>query len=166
MTDLINEPPRDPADLARRWNSRDLGHRVTAEQADPHDVQDILRTWRDIVDADTEADRVRLLNALLAQAAAYPRITNHDGSGWHLHYRDDNASLAATIRAVTAVAAARHLSENGMHRLGRCTLAECRRAFVDLSRGGRQHYCTRVCANRDAVRRHRARKSLLMNGGG
>ncbi|HEY0453774.1 CGNR zinc finger domain-containing protein [Actinophytocola sp.] len=29
--------------------------------------------------------------------------------------------------------------------------------FGDLTRGGRQRYCSPTCANRDAVRRHRAK---------
>jgi predicted RNA-binding Zn ribbon-like protein len=31
--------------------------------------------------------------------------------------------------------------------------------YADLSRTGRQRYCSPTCANRDAVRRHRARAS-------
>ncbi|MCM6774746.1 CGNR zinc finger domain-containing protein [Nocardia sp. CDC159] len=45
-----------------------------------------------------------------------------------------------------------------MHRLGRRALTDCGRASIDTTRGGRQRYCTRACANRDAVRRHRARR--------
>ncbi|MER7079164.1 CGNR zinc finger domain-containing protein [Saccharopolyspora kobensis] len=156
-TDLVNRPPLRPEELADRWNELGLGSRARASDADLEEVSRFTQRWTAVIDARTEEERVALLNELLAEAAAYPRITDHDGSGWHLHYRDDDVPLAAMIRAVTAVAAAKHLTEHGMHRLGRCALAECAQAFVDLTRGGRQRYCTRVCANRDAVRRHRAR---------
>ena len=41
----------------------------------------------------------------------------------------------------------------------RWALEECRSPFGDFSRGGRQRYCSPACANRDAVRRHRAKRS-------
>ncbi|GGS19861.1 hypothetical protein GCM10010252_69130 [Streptomyces aureoverticillatus] len=50
-----------------------------------------------------------------------------------------------------------HLTGRGMHRLGRCAVAECDTVFADTSRTGRQRYCSQRCATRDAVRRHRAR---------
>ncbi|WP_261377074.1 CGNR zinc finger domain-containing protein [Amycolatopsis bartoniae] len=155
---LTNDPPVDPRDLADRWNGAGLGFGASATEDDLADVRAFLGQWAAVVDAPGEERRVELLNGLLADVAAYPRITNHDGSGWHLHYRDDDVPLARTIRAVTVVAAAQHLTEHGMHRLGRCARTDCRRAFADLTRGGRQRYCTRACANRDAVRRHRARQ--------
>ncbi|QWF79337.1 CGNR zinc finger domain-containing protein [Amycolatopsis sp. CA-230715] len=155
VTDITNAPLVDLADLRRRCGETCISPDIPAGPADLADVRALAHRWAEIVDAETEDDRVFLLNALLAEAAAYPRITCHDESGWHLHYRDDGVRLAKVLRAVVGVAAAQHLTELGMHRLGRCALEECRSAFVDFSRGGKQRYCSRVCANRDAVRRHR-----------
>ncbi|MEV6212989.1 CGNR zinc finger domain-containing protein [Kitasatospora sp. NPDC051914] len=56
-----------------------------------------------------------------------------------------------------AVGTAQHLVGRGMHRPRRCAVAECTTIFADTSRTGRQRYCSQRCANRDAVRRHRAR---------
>ncbi len=50
-----------------------------------------------------------------------------------------------------------HLTERGMHRLARCAAEPCRSVFADVTRNGRQRYCSVRCANRDAVRRYRAR---------
>ncbi|MFE0019645.1 CGNR zinc finger domain-containing protein [Amycolatopsis sp. NPDC059021] len=158
VTDITNDPPAGLADLRRRCARAYLSPDIPAGPQDLEDIRALGVCWAEIVDAGTEQGRVDLLNALLAKAAAYPRITNHDDcAGWHLHYRDDGVRLAAVLRAVVGVAAAQHLTELGMHRLGRCALEECRAAFVDFTRGGAQRYCTRVCANRDAVRRHRRR---------
>jgi predicted RNA-binding Zn ribbon-like protein len=44
-----------------------------------------------------------------------------------------------------------------MDRLGRCAAADCGAPFADVSRTGRQRYCSPACGNRDAVRRHRSR---------
>jgi predicted RNA-binding Zn ribbon-like protein len=82
-----------------------------------------------------------------------------------MHYRDDDArTLAEVLRAVFSVGTALHLTTRGMHRLGRCEAGAtpgdpCRNVVVDVTRNGRQRYCSVRCANRAAVRRHRARSS-------
>lgn len=127
-----------------------------ATGADLRDVQASLHEWARVVDATTEINRVDALNEMLARFTVSPSITNHDGSGWHLHYRDPHAGFAATLAGVTSAAAAEYLTERGMHRIHRCAAEDCAHAFVDFSRPGTQRYCTYHCANRDAVRRHRA----------
>ncbi|MEZ0053310.1 putative RNA-binding Zn ribbon-like protein [Mycobacterium sp. MAA66] len=129
-------------------------HHATAE--DLRRVAGFLREWKAVVDAPTDHDRVRVLNLLLARHTTHPSITDHDGSGWHLHYRDPDAEFAATLSGATSAAAAQYLTERGMDRIRRCALTDCTNAFVDFSRPGTQKYCTHGCANRDAVRRHRA----------
>ncbi|MFI6739443.1 CGNR zinc finger domain-containing protein [Nonomuraea sp. NPDC050451] len=52
-----------------------------------------------------------------------------------------------------------HLVSRGMDRLGRCAASGCETIFADTSRTARQRYCSQPGANRDAVRRHRARQS-------
>jgi predicted RNA-binding Zn ribbon-like protein len=97
---------------------------------------------------------------MLAEAAAYPRLTSHPGTGWHLHYRDAQQPVGSGLFTLFAVATALHLAGRGMHRLRRCETTECGTAFADTSRTGRQRYGSLRCANRDAVRRHRARATL------
>ncbi|MFG2721661.1 CGNR zinc finger domain-containing protein [Streptomyces sp. NPDC048416] len=113
--------------------------------------------WLTIVDAPGPDERAALLNAQMARAAAYPRLTNHNDEGWHLHYRDVDDDLARVLHAVFSVGTALHLTTRGMNRLGRCAASPCINVIVDTSRNGTQRYCTPRCANRDAVRRHRAR---------
>jgi len=98
-----------------------------------------------------------LLNAQMARVAAYPRLTDHDGEGWHLHYRDGDEALPRVLSAVISVGTSLHLVTRGMSRLGRCAAEPCRNVVVDVTRNGRQRYCSVRCANRAAVRRHRAR---------
>lgn len=123
-------------------------------------VLDYLVAFERLVDADDADSRVDVLNAMLNRYASAPMLTDHDRSGWHVHYRPPTASLGEALTASTTVAVADHLAERGVHRLGRCALADCRRAFADHSRPGKQRYCTHACANRDAVRRHRERARL------
>jgi predicted RNA-binding Zn ribbon-like protein len=65
--------------------------------------------------------------------------------------------LADLVRVLISVGTALHFTGRGMDRLHRCALAECNNAFGDFCRTGRQRYCSPACANRDAVRRHRAK---------
>jgi predicted RNA-binding Zn ribbon-like protein len=85
-------------------------------------------------------------------------MVDHDGEGWHLHYRDDGQSLPQVLRSVIAVGTALHLTTRGMQRLRRCEAEPCTQVVVDVTRNGRQRYCSVRCANRAAVRRHRNRQ--------
>jgi predicted RNA-binding Zn ribbon-like protein len=162
---LANDWPEDRAGIVQR--TRELGMTVDFPE-EPGDVQAVRRViddWLTVVDAPDPQTRALLLNAQMAAATAYPRLTDHNDEGWHLHYRDDDArSLPHVLSAVISVGTALHLTTRGMHRLRRCAAGEepgdpCTAVVVDLTRNGRQRYCSVRCANRAAVRRHRARAS-------
>jgi len=78
-----------------------------------------------------------------------------DGSGWALRAPEDGRSLTDRVAAL----AARGLAEvalAGHDRLGICAADDCQAVFADTSPRGARRYCTRTCANRVNVRRHRA----------
>lgn len=160
---LANEWPAERIGVVAR--TRDFG--MTAEfpeASDDYDgVRSVVDDWLRVVDATDPQDRARILNSHMAAATAYPRLTDHNDEGWHLHYRDDNAtSLPRVLSAVISVGTALHLTTRGMHRLRRCAAGStpgdpCVRVVVDVTRNGRQQYCSVRCANRAAVRRHRSR---------
>lgn len=161
---LANDWPVDREGIESR--TRDFGMTM----AFPERADDLARTrrviddWLIVVDAGDPRERARILNAQMAAVTAYPRLTDHDGEGWHLHYRDDDQALPHVLRAVISVGTALHLTTRGMHRLSRCAAGEaagdvCSAVVVDVTRNGRQRYCSVRCANRAAVRRHRARRA-------
>ncbi|MGW0584963.1 CGNR zinc finger domain-containing protein [Streptomyces sp. NPDC002920] len=155
--ELANRPPADAAELTDRCRAAGL---VVDSPGTPEDLRralEALGAWEKVVDAGDDSERAELVNRMLAEAAAHPRMTNHTGGGWHLHYRDDRQTLGAVLYSLIAVGTALHLSGRGMHRLRRCAVAECVTIFADTTRTGRRRYCSHPCANRDAVRRHRAR---------
>lgn len=161
---LANDWPTDREQVVER--TRSFGMTMSFhEGADDHaDVRAVVDRWLAVVDAPSDSQRADVLNALMRDAAAYPRLTDHDDEGWHLHYRDDDQTLGRVLLAVFGVGTALHLTTRGMHRLGRCHAGAapgdpCRRVVVDVTRHGRQRYCSVRCANRDAVRRHRARRA-------
>lgn len=157
--DLFNSPPNSAAELGRRCLDGGLVVDTVPTDADLTEAAAFLAEWVRVVDAETDETRADILNDLLARASAYPRLTNHAGDGWHMHYRDPNIPLGSVIRALVSVGTALHLTGRGMNRLGRCAAEDCVKVFADVSRTGRQRYCGTVCSNRDAVRRHRARAS-------
>lgn len=160
---LANQWPSDRDGIVAR--TRDFGMTVEfPEQPGDHEhVRSVINDWLTVVDAADPTERADILNAHMAAAAAYPRLTDHNDEGWHLHYRDDDArALPHVLFAVISVGTALHLTTRGMSRLGRCAAGEtpgdpCTAVVVDITRNGRQRYCSVRCANRSAVRRHRAR---------
>ncbi len=153
---LANDWPRDRAGIEQRTREFGMSMAFGQHPADHTRTKAVIDDWLRVVDAEDPAVRARLLNQQMAAAAAYPRLTDHDDEGWHLHYRDENDALPDVLRAVISVGTALHLSERGMHRLRRCAAEPCTAVVVDVTRNGRQRYCSVRCANRAAVRRHRA----------
>ncbi|MDJ0361507.1 CGNR zinc finger domain-containing protein [Rhodococcus sp. H29-C3] len=154
---LLNAPLESAAELGRRCVEAGLVVDTVPGDSDLVDTMAFLAEWSTVIDASTDESRAEILNGLRTRASAYPRLTNHAGDGWHIHYRDPNIALGSVIRALVSVGTALHLTGRGMSRLGRCAAEDCSTSFADVSRTGRQRYCGTVCSNRDAVRRHRAR---------
>ncbi len=154
---LANEWPADRDGIEER--TRDFGMTMPFPTlaTDHSDTRAVIQDWLAIVDAPTDPERATLLNLQMARAAAYPRLVDHDAEGWHLHYRDNGQSMPQVLRSVICVGTALHLTTRGMQRLRRCEAEPCTHVVVDVTRNGRQRYCSVRCANRAAVRRHRAR---------
>jgi hypothetical protein len=156
--ELANRRPETTEELVERCVAAGVVFEAGTGAPDLAEVLDFLDAWCDVVDTHEAERRARLLNAMLAEATAHPRLTDHVGDGWHLHYRDEGIPFTRKLRALISTGTALHLTGRGMHRLGRCAADGCEQVYADTSRTGRQRYCSPACANRDAVRRHRARR--------
>ena len=156
---LADDWPDDAAGIVARTRAFGMTMTFDVHPDDHARTRAVIDRWLGVVDADDPPVRAALLNAQMADAAAYPRLTDHDGEGWHLHYRDDTrTTLPRVLAAVISVGTALHLTTRGMHRLRRCAAGDpCTAVVVDVTRNGRQRYCSVRCANRAAVRRHRSR---------
>lgn len=119
--DLANRNPETLAELVERCVDAGIILDFPIAEKDLDETLDLLIEWSKIVDVAEEAARAELVNVMLEQASAYPRMTNHANDGWHLHYRDPQQSLAEVLKALFSVGTALHLVGRGMHRLGRCT---------------------------------------------
>ncbi|MFC7405151.1 CGNR zinc finger domain-containing protein [Georgenia alba] len=159
---LANDWPDDRAGIVARTRAFGMTMDFPTAPDDHPRTGQVVEDWLAVVDADDPRRRATILNAQMAAVTAYPRLTDHDGEGWHLHYRDDGQALPEVLAAVISVGTALHLTTRGMHRLRRCAAGDspgdpCSAVVVDVTRNGRQRYCSVRCANRAAVRRHRAR---------
>jgi len=155
---LANNWPGDRDEIEQRTREVGMTMPFPERRNDYGETREVIDDWLRIVDAPTDEQRAELLNRQMARASAYPRMVDHDGEGWHLHYRDDGQSLPQVLRSVIAVGTALHLTTRGMQRLRRCEAEPCAQVVVDVTRNGRQRYCSVRCANRAAVRRHRNRQ--------
>lgn len=158
--ELVNDRPGSPAELRERCRSAGLITPVRATREDLEVTREMLAEWLTVVDATSEKERAARLNALVARHACSPRLVDHDGTGWHLHFREGPTTLGRMLAVLIPVGTAFHLTGRGMHRLGRCRAEDCAHVYADVTRNGRQVYCSTTCANRDAVRRHRRRRAV------
>ena len=157
---LANDWPATRAGIVTRTRHYGMTMAFPEKTDDRSRCREVLDDWLLIVDTDEDDKRAALLNRQMANATAYPRLTDHNGEGWHLHFRDVDDDLPRVLQAVFSVGTALHLTTRGMVRLGRCASNPCINVIVDTSRNGTQRYCSPRCASRDAVRRHRSRRQL------
>ncbi|MCK0117978.1 CGNR zinc finger domain-containing protein [Isoptericola sp. S6320L] len=100
-----------------------------------------------------------LVNAMLAEVGAVPRLVRHEHEDWHLHAVDDDAPLADRILAETAMAMVDVVRADEHSRLDVCADAGCSGVVLDLSRNRSRRYCSVTCTNRNAQAAHRARRA-------
>lgn len=118
-----------------------------------------LRTdLRRVFEAQTDKEAAEILNRLLVEAGAVPRISAHNDSPIHMHFEPVGASVSDELAATTAMALAVVLCDFGRERLGVCASDSCRFAFIDVSKNRRKQYCGDKCATRENVAAYRARR--------
>jgi predicted RNA-binding Zn ribbon-like protein len=88
-----------------------------------------------------------------------PRLTDHDGYDWHVHYFAPGASLAEHLTIDCGMALAHVVASGERERLRRCEAPDCDQVLVDLSRNRSKRYCdARTCGNRLHVAAYRQRQ--------
>lgn len=106
-----------------------------------------------------EAEVVSLVNRLLAEARALPRLVDHDDWGWHLHATPDDAPLATRMVVEAAMAMVDVVRSGELQRLRRCEADDCSDLHVDLSRNRSKRFCSTTCGNRMAAAAYRERRA-------
>jgi predicted RNA-binding Zn ribbon-like protein len=167
VVDLVNTAPdlageEGLADLAALQDfvvRREVSETGALTEPDLAAMHRLRARLRAVFSAADEAEAVRLVNELVADARTTPRLTDHDGYPLHIHYFAPGARLAEHLAADCGMALAFVLAAGERSRLATCAAPDCERVLVDLSRNRSKRYCdSRTCGNRLHVAAYRARQ--------
>jgi hypothetical protein len=173
LVELVNTAPDacgheglpDLAALDQFVLRRDVSEVGTLTAGDLADVRRVRGEFQAVFRAETPEEAVELVNKVVARAGTTPRLTNHDGHGWHMHYFAPGAALADHLAADSGMALAFIVVAGEQERLRRCEAPDCAHVFVDLSRNRSRRYCdSRTCGNRLHVAAYRARQRTAADG--
>lgn len=128
-----------------------------ASRADLDAVRAIRPRLRALLTADRD-DAVALVNEVLAEQRAVPRLVRHDRLDWHVHAIADERPLPERVLVETAMAMIDVIRADEMRRLGTCAAADCDAVVVDFSRNRSRKFCSTTCGNREAQAAYRARQ--------
>lgn len=118
--------------------------RDAAELGEVRDVRTLLRQlW--LLDRDAS---VEVVNRMLAETKALPRLERHDAMDWHLHPTSSSAPLADRIKSEVALAFVDVIRSSATDRLRRCAADDCDGLLFDVSRNGSKRFCGVRCSNR------------------
>ncbi|HEU4397002.1 MAG TPA: CGNR zinc finger domain-containing protein [Actinomycetota bacterium] len=170
--DLVNlriqlkDAPLDAAVLRRFLADHGEEPPIRLDEAGAAAIAAVEPELRAVFDAPGVDPAAGMLNRLLERAGNRPRLSDHDGTPWHLHVTDEDASWADWLAATTGLGLARLLAEDGTARLGRCAAPGCRRVFAGGPRNHRRRYCSPACGNAARVAAFRARRRGRTGGRG
>jgi predicted RNA-binding Zn ribbon-like protein len=133
--------------------------RLRATAADLDEVRALRPRLRAVWQAKDPERLANLVNELLGDSGARPRLVDHGGGwGWHLHVTGHDAALQHRIAAQAGFAFADLVRLGEADRLRRCEAPDCDAVFVDLSKNRSRRYCdTGNCGNRQHVAAYRER---------
>ncbi len=100
------------------------------------------------------AGRTRLVNAMLAEVAVRPELTQEAGAvaaAWSV------PEPQSALLASAALALREHLAAHP-DRMGVCADRQCADVYVDASPAGHRRFCSVTCQNRTRVAAFRARR--------
>ena len=133
--------------------------RRRATTADLDAVRALRPRLRAIWQARSPEGLANLVNELLCDSGARPRLVDHGGGwGWHLHVTGHDAALQHRIAAQAGFAFADLVRLGEADRLRGCAAPDCEAVFADLSKNRSRRYCdTGNCGNRQHVAAYRER---------
>lgn len=103
------------------------------------------------------ASAASMVNDLLAEFGAVPRLDPARGGGWTLHFHGRDPGVVAGWGAGIAAGLAMAIGSDLAGRLGVCEAGPCNRVYVDTSRNLGKRFCSTRCQSRVKAAAHRAR---------
>ncbi len=155
--DALGDVAALEAFLARHWpdwQPEAAGAVVT--DRDLAEVRALRERLRSALEAEDAATAAALINEILADVEATPRISLH-GDAPHLHFEPRRARPAEWLGAVAAMGIGVVLCDHGMERFGSCSASDCDDVYVDTSRNRSRRHCSQSCTTRENVAAYRRR---------
>jgi predicted RNA-binding Zn ribbon-like protein len=152
-----------PADIAAFIESHDgdwCGPDWEPEERDLHEARALRARLRRVFEASTESEAADVLNGLLTDFNAVPRVSVHGTTPPHLHFEARGGRPSRYLGAITAMGLTVALIEGGFDRFGICQSSSCADVFVDTSRNRSRLHCSDTCTTRENVAAHRARQRV------
>ncbi len=132
---------------------------ILRSPAEREQIRGIRARLRELWATDRDG-AVPLVNAMLVDGAALPRLVIHDDYDWHIHATPDDAPLARRVLVETAMAFVDVIRLDAYDRVLVCEADDCDAVLVDFSRNRSKRYCdTGNCGNRMNVNAYRARRA-------
>ena len=161
--ELVNsaEPPETMPtinELAEFFTKHGYTGRHVGDQAELDAVRALRPELRTLLTSSRD-DAVPIVNRMLAEADARPRLVRHGDVDWHLHATEDDRPLHTRIAVETAMAMIDVIRADELSRFGICAADDCEDIVLDLSRNRSRRFCSIACGNRGAVAAYRARQS-------
>lgn len=173
VVDLVNTDPDsageellpDIASLRAFVADHRLSDVGTLTSSDLDAVHELRPRLRELFSAADTTFAAGLVNSLLKGAQLCPRLAEHDGYDWHIHYFAPGTAIADHLLIDGGMALSQVVVAGEHERLHVCDAPDCNRVLVDLSRNRSKRYCdSRTCGNRLHVAAYRERlKAATVN---
>lgn len=144
----------DLTDFARSWQWSALGRLTADDLAEVRALRPVAARFWELA----EDDAADLVNRLLAEAKALPRLVKHDAWEYHLHAVPDSSPLARRMAVEFAMAMVDVIRTQQLDRMRTCAAEDCEDVYVDLSKNSSRRFCSTTCGNRANVAAYRARQ--------
>ncbi|WP_019633462.1 CGNR zinc finger domain-containing protein [Actinomadura atramentaria] len=167
VADLVNTGPAaagadrlDGLPALRAFTVRNrIGGAAPLTDADVAAARALRDRFHAVFRAADAAAAVPVVNEIVGRVRPAPRLTDHDGHPWHVHFSAPGAPLGEWLAADCGMALAHVVAAGELERLRGCAAPGCERVLVDLSRNRCRRYCdSRTCGNRLHVAAYRARR--------
>jgi predicted RNA-binding Zn ribbon-like protein len=115
---------------------------------------------RDVFTASSSGDvasAARIVNDLLEEFGAAPRLDPARGGGWTLHFHGRDASIVVGWGAGIAAGLGMAIGSDLAGRLGVCQAEPCDRVYIDTSRNLGKRFCSTRCQSRVTSAAHRTK---------
>jgi predicted RNA-binding Zn ribbon-like protein len=161
--DLVNTRTMEPEKLT----SPEALRQFLVDHAEPEPIEVTATDLAEVIEVrerlrpvfhSEPGEAAAIINGLLADYATRPYLSDHDGTEWHLHVAEPEASWAQWLGAAAALGLAGFAAGHGFAAIDACAADNCERVFVNAAERRPRRFCTPTCATRTRVAVHRARR--------